>query len=111
VCGDWWRGLGREMQVNALPRDERLRSKPSCVEPPSERLVWQGLIWVATQMDFDHSVFCTLHHRFQWVSVSLRPRRAGLTKGGSHALKPLMAAHVLAHVRGTLTSAKRQKSQ
>jgi len=35
------------------------------------------------------------------------------TKGGCHALKPLMAAHVLAHVRGTLTkfSAKRKKSQ
>ena len=34
-----------------------------------------------------------------------------LPKCGSHALKPLMAAHVLADVRGTLTSAKREKSQ
>jgi len=33
-----------------------------------------------------------------------------VTKGGSHALKPLMTAHVLAHVRGTLTSAKRRRS-
>jgi len=33
------------------------------------------------------------------------------TKGGSHALKPLMTAHVLAHVRGTLTGAKQKKSQ
>ena len=75
------------MQASALSREERLRSKPSCVETPSERLVWQGRIWVATQMDFDHSDFCTLHHRFQWVTVSLRPRRAGLTKGRFHALR------------------------
>jgi len=32
-------------------------------------------------------------------------------KGGSHALKPLMAAHVLAIMRGTLTSAKQKMSQ
>jgi len=49
--------------------------------------LWQGRIWVATQMDFDHSDFCTLHHRFQWVTVSLRPRRAGLTKGLFHAFR------------------------
>ena len=82
-----WRGLGRAMQAIVLTRDERLRSKPSCVEPPSERLVWQGRIWVATQMDFDHSVFCTLNHRFQCVTVSLRPRRAGLTRRACRAGK------------------------
>ena len=94
-----WRGLGRAMQAIVFTRDERLRSKPSCVEPPSERLVWQGRIWVATQMDFDHSVFCTLHHRFQCVTVSLRPRRAGLTRraGGASFYQSLDAMAV----RGT----------
>jgi len=36
-------------------------------------------------MDFDRSVFCTLHHRFQWVTVSLRPRRAGLNRPAARA--------------------------
>jgi len=84
-CANRWRGLGREMQAIVLMRDERLRSKHSYVEPPSERLMWQGRIWVATQMDFDHSVFGTLHHRFQCVTVSLRPRRAGLTRRGGRS--------------------------
>ena len=89
-----WRGLGRAMQAIALTRDEQLRSKPSCVEPPSERLVWQGRIWASTQMDFEHSVFCTLHHHFQCVTVSLRPRRAGLTSRG--ARPPTSPGHSIA---------------